>query len=160
MIEAGLRLLAKLAACLLFAISVSVTVDVIVRTVTGAPIVGVFEFNQLFLLATIFLGLPYLHYRGRELSVDILRSKARGATGRVLHTLDGIVSVAFMALLAWTAANDFVVALARGYRGYGLVRIPNAIPLGIIMFGAALTVVAILARRYKEPEEKDLVMGV
>lgn len=144
-----LRWLTALAGIFLLFLSAMVTVDVIVRWLTGKPIIGVLEIAEIVLLAMTFFALPYVHYENKELNVDVLRSRATGKLARSLFVLDMVCSAAFFALLSVTAAQDFLTAAARGYTGRGMITIPTALPLAIVAIGSVLTLVALFTRPYK-----------
>lgn len=144
--SSSLRFLAIFAGACLFCIAALTTVDVTVRWFRGVPITGVFEIAQIMLLLMTCFALPLLHYQRRELSVDIFRAQARGGLKWFMEALDIIAGLLFFALLTWTAWVDFSTAFARGFRAQGLLRIPTAIPLGIVTIGAALVFVVLLAR--------------
>ncbi len=146
MLHGALYVLAVIAGICLLVIAVMTTVDVTVRWLTGVPITGVYEIAQILLLTMTCLGLPYLHLQGRELSVDILRARAKGRVRKSLDALDHVVTVGFFVLLAWTAWTDFSRAILGGFRAQGMLRIPTSIPLGLVLVGSILVILALLAR--------------
>jgi TRAP-type C4-dicarboxylate transport system permease small subunit len=149
--KTALRFGVSVAGLCVLGLAIMITTDVILRWWTGVPITGVFEIAEILLLLMVFLSFPYLHFQSQEMSVDLLRSNVTGKIAKTFSFFDVVLSSAFFALLTWDAASDFLVAVERGYTGRGLIKVPTAIPLGIIVFGAFLTVLALLTRTYKPP---------
>ena len=58
--------------------------------------------------------------------------------------LDGIAAMLFFTILLWTGCADLVEALRLGLSGSGMVRIPTAVPLGLVTFGTVCMIVTLL----------------
>lgn len=146
MLERLLKGAAQLGGVLLLVLASMITVDVFVRWITGRPIIGVFEIAEILLLVTTFLAMGLLHYRNRELRVDLLSGRARGVTARVLSSLDSLLALAFFALLLWSGIREWQDAVAYGAVRRGLVEIPSTVPIGGLVIGVFLTCLALLRR--------------
>jgi TRAP-type C4-dicarboxylate transport system permease small subunit len=122
-------------AVLLVAMALMVTFDVAYRALSGRPVVGVFEMSEVMLTAITFLAIAGVQARGQQLRVDILTHELVGRKQMAVRLLDGIAASIFFCVLFWTASVDFAEALRLGLSGTGLVRMPAAVPLGLVIFG-------------------------
>lgn len=147
--------------------TVMVTVDVLMRNVTGQPITGVFEVSQVALLIATFLVLGYVQYYDRQLKADILSSRAKGRKRAAVRLLDGVLGFFFFGILLWTGSEEWLKALDGGFLKRGLIDIPTVIPLGVLVAGTALVLLALclsIARsvhslRSGEPDEAPIEPG-
>lgn len=139
-----LRACGAISGVVLLFMAFMVTTDVSKRWLTGKPITGVFEVSQLSLLVATFLVLGYVQYYDRQLTVDIVSSKAHGRTRVLLRLLDGLLGIFFFGVLLWTGAEEWLKAWHGGFLKRGLIDIPTTIPLGFLVFGAALILVTIV----------------
>jgi TRAP-type C4-dicarboxylate transport system permease small subunit len=135
----------RIGGVLLFGMAMLIMADVITRWFTGAPLVGVFEANEVMLVAITFLVLGFVEHQHRQLAVDILTVRLRRRRKAASVLLDKLLSAIFYGLLTWLAAVEWWKAWSGGYLRRGLVEIPTVIPLGFIVAGALLTTLAALA---------------
>lgn len=141
-----LRALTFLCALMLLGMTFIVTLDVLVRALSGRPIAGVFEATEVLLIGITFLALAGVQASGRQLSVNILTSQLVGRKRALLALLDGVTAMAFFSILVWTAGIDFLEAYRMGLRGGGLIRIPSVVPLGLILIGSACMLMTLLSQ--------------
>ncbi len=141
-----LRVLAGASALCLLAITLMVSTDVIVRAITGRPIIGVYEITGLLLGAVFFLAIGTVEFRGEQLKVDILSARARGRTAEALRVLDALAGFAFFSLLFATGAIEWLTAYRGGFMERGMVEFPTTVPLGTLVFGSAAMCVTLLLR--------------
>ena len=150
-----------------FLMTVMVTADVIMRNITGKPITGVFEVSQVSLLIATFLVLAYVQYYDKQLKADIFSSRAQGRKRAAVRLLDGVLSFCFFGILLWTGSEEWVKAYQGDFLKRGLIDIPTVIPLGVLVFGTALTLLALglcVARSFSslrsgQPDEAPLEPG-
>jgi TRAP-type C4-dicarboxylate transport system permease small subunit len=143
-LQALLRWSAGLGAVTLLLMGVLVTIDVAVRWLTGRPITGVFEVASLMLVVAIFLPLGFMQYQKLHIRVDIISSHARGRWAASLDILDAVAGLIVFGLLIWAAAGEFLKAYRGNFRMRGIIEIPTAFELGVIVFGTALILIALL----------------
>lgn len=135
---------ATIAAAILFLIAVMITLDVLMRWLIGTSIVGIFEVSQVALIAVTFLVLGYVQHTGQQLTVDILSAKARGSVAVLLALLNSLLSLLIFGALLWAGIAEWLSAYSGGYMRRGLIDIPTIIPLGILILGAVLVVLALI----------------
>lgn len=123
--------------------TVMVTVDVIVRNVTGHPITGVFELSQVALLIATFLVLGYVQYYDRQLKADIFSASTEGRTRAAFRLLDGALGFLFFGILVWTGSAEWIKALNGNFLKRGLIDIPTVIPLGVLVAGTTLALLSL-----------------
>lgn len=127
----------------LLALATMITVDVAYRWLFGRPVLGVFEFSEILLLAITFMAIAYVQFSGRQLTIDILSGRARGRLAAGLVVLDVLAGLAFFGILLWTCAFDWWEALHGNYLGRGMLQIPTALPLGFVLVGTGLLTVTL-----------------
>ncbi len=138
-----LRVLTILCAAALVAMALMVTFDVVYRALSGRPVVGVFETSEVMLTGITFLSIAGVQARGEQLRVDILTQGLVGRKQAAVRLVDGIAAAIFFGVLFWTASVDFAEALRLKLVGTGLVRIPTAVPLGLVVFGTICMLVTL-----------------
>jgi TRAP-type C4-dicarboxylate transport system permease small subunit len=126
----------------LLAMAVMICADVTKRAVTGRPFTGVFEFTETMLVAVIFLVLGLVEWQHRQLNVDVLIMRARGRARLAFVVLDKALTVLVLGILLWFSAAEWLKAWSGWFLRRGLVEIPTVVPLGILVVGTALTLLA------------------
>ncbi len=139
-----LNAVALLAGTLLFLIAVIVTTDVLKRWITGKPILGVFEAVEVMLVAVTMGVLGLVEWQQRQLNVDVFTHRARGRSALFFLVLDKAMASIFIGVLMAMAAAEWLKAWNGWYLRRGMVEIPIVIPMGLLVAGAALTLVAAL----------------
>ena len=127
----------------LLALAAMITVDIAYRWLFGRPVLGVFEFSEILLLAITFMTIAYVQFTGRQLTIDILSARARGRLAAGLVVLDAVAGLAFFGILLWTGAIDWWEAYHGEFLGRGMLKIPTALPLGFVLVGTAMLVVTL-----------------
>ncbi|MGQ0662808.1 MAG: TRAP transporter small permease [Pseudomonadota bacterium] len=135
---------ALLSGILLFCLAAVVTTDVLMRYATGRPIIGVFEVAEILLVFVTFFAVGFVQHSGRQLRVDALSHRARGRTAAALAVFDGFMALIVFGILLVTGWRELGKAMAGGFLRRGLIEIPTAVPLSVLVFGTALLCVAIL----------------
>jgi TRAP-type C4-dicarboxylate transport system permease small subunit len=139
-----LNAVALLSGTLLFLIAVVVTTDVLKRWITGKPILGVFEAVEVLLVAVTMGVLGLVEWQQRQLNVDIFTHRMKGRPALALVALDKGLSALFIGVLVAMAAAEWAKAWNGWYLRRGMVEIPIVIPMGLLLVGAGLTLVAAL----------------
>jgi TRAP-type C4-dicarboxylate transport system permease small subunit len=142
--EGLLRWLTIMCAALLLAMALMITFDVVYRALSGRPVVGVFEMTEVMLIGITFLSIAGVQSRGQQLRVDILTQGLVGRKQMAVRLLDGIAASIFFCVLLWTASVDFAEALRLRLSGTGLIRIPTAVPLGLVVFGTVCMLITLV----------------
>lgn len=142
--EGLLRWLTIICAALLLAMALMVMFDVVYRALAGRPVVGVFEMTEVMLTGITFLSIAGVQARGQQLRVDILTQGLVGRKQAAVGLLDGIAASIFFCVLFWTASVDFAEALRLRLSGTGLVRMPAAVPLGLVVFGTVCMLITLV----------------
>jgi TRAP-type C4-dicarboxylate transport system permease small subunit len=138
------NLAATTAAVILFLLAVMITIDVLMRWLIGTSIVGIFEVSQVALLAITFLVLGYVQHAGQQLTVDILSARARGPVAILLALLNSLISLVVFGALLWAGIAEWWNAYSGSYMRRGLIDIPTTIPLGFLVLGTGLVVLALI----------------
>jgi len=136
--------LSYVCAILLIGMALTVTLDVCYRAIAGRPIVGVFEITEVLLIGITFLAIAGVQASDQQLSVNILTEQLVGRKKAAVKFLDGIAAMLFFTILLWTGCADLIEALRLGLSGSGMVRIPTAVPLGLVTFGTVCMIVTLL----------------
>jgi len=126
----------------LLLMAVMVTTDVLLRTATGHPVTGVFETTETMLVAVIFLVLGLVEWQHRQLNVDILTGATRGRMRLAFTVLDKGLTVLILGILLWLATGEWLKAWQGNFLRRGMVEIPTVIPLGLLVLGTALAMLA------------------
>src|SRR5690606_4357564 len=102
-----LEFASALGAVALIAISLLVSVDVLLRWILGRSIVGVFEISSVLLVMATFFPLSLVFFRGEQLRVDIIFEWVKGRPASLLSLLDVAIGVVVFGLLLWIATGEF-----------------------------------------------------
>ncbi len=101
-----------------------------------------FETTETLLVAVVFLVLGLVEWQHRQLNVDIVTMRTRGRVRIGFVVLDKALTVLVFGILLWFATAEWLKAWAGGFLRRGMVEIPTVIPLGILVAGTALTLLA------------------
>ncbi|MBA3519017.1 MAG: TRAP transporter small permease subunit [Rhizobiales bacterium] len=126
-------------AMLLLAAAVLVVCHMIfVRYVLGWSTVWQTEFVVYAIVASTFLGSPYVLIHRGHVNIDLLPNAA-GPRGRfAMELAAGLVSLSFAALLAWSGWHYFYEALSEGWTTESVWALPLWIPLLPLPLGMGL----------------------
>lgn len=136
--------LAVLAGLLILAVIVGVTLDVAGRYLLGRPIGWMFEAVQYALVATLFLGSPWVTRCNGHVAVDLLIQGLPRKIGRILQTAAFAMSSAVCMVLTYWAAVVVLDDFQRNVLTTGIYPIPRAYILAVICLGLALTAIEFL----------------
>lgn len=146
MLDRLFRASAIIGAIGLVLIACMVTADVTTRWLTGRPIVGVFEVTTVVLVLVTFFPLALVQFRNQQLRVDIVAEHVKGRGRAMLDLVDAAAGLCVFGLLLWAASEEFVKAYEGGFLLRGMIVIPTAIPVGMILFGTFLMILALVHR--------------
>lgn len=86
-----------LAICMLL-----ITINVILRTVFGKPILGTYEWVGILTALCIGLGLAFCAYKDSHITIDFLADKLNSRFRKALDIVTGIFSSSFMAVIIFS----------------------------------------------------------
>ena len=143
-------------AMLLLAASVLVVCHmVIVRYVLGWSTIWQTEFSVYAVVASTFIGSPYVLLHRGHVSIDLL-PKAAGPRGRYLfELLAGLVSLAFCAILAWSGWHHFYEAWSAGWKTESVWALPLWIPLLPLPLGIGILCLQYLVELWRLNQAGD-----
>jgi len=134
----------------LLALAVLVVVQMVfVRYVLQGSTVWQTEFVTYSLIATTFLGSPYVLLLRGHVNVDLIPNLMTPGPKRVVGLLAGLMSLTFCALLAWSGWTYFHEAWTGNWTTETVWRLPLWIPLLPLPLGIGWLCVQYLAEIYK-----------
>ncbi len=102
MLEKIVSIMNEAAGWLLGLCMLLVTVNVIMRTVFGKPILGAYEWVGILTSLTIGLGLAYCANKDAHISIDFIAEKFKPSARKVLSVITGSLSVVFMSVVFYS----------------------------------------------------------
>ncbi|MCW5653892.1 TRAP transporter small permease [Hydrogenophaga sp.] len=93
--------LARMAALLLFLMMLIVVIDVVGRGLFNAPLSIGTELTELVMMAMVFMVLPLLAYRQRDITVDIVNVVSRPWLRKLQVLLSGLCGALVFAATVW-----------------------------------------------------------
>lgn len=127
------KLIALVAAGLLFVLMIVTFVDVVGRNLLNYPLRGASEFTEISLAIIIFLMLPRVALRNRHIMIDLVENVSGPRMLRSLDVLAGLGAALFFAIVAWQ-----MWGLGTRATGFGDVSSSLHIPLGAVLYGIAI----------------------
>lgn len=127
-----------LAAALLAAATVIVCQMVVMRYFLGASTVWQTEFVTYAIVASTFIGAPYVLLHKGHVHVDLVPLYVSHATRFVLALVAALVSLVFCVVIAWYGWLHFREAFAGGWRTETVWALPLWIPLLPLPLGMGL----------------------
>lgn len=142
--------LCGLSSMLLIAASTLVVSQMVfIRYFLGASTVWQTEFVVYAMIASTFIGAPYVLMLKGHVSVDLLPNLLGGNGKRLLDVLAATLSLAFCALLAWSGWHYFYEALSKGWTTDTVWALPLWIPLLPLPLGIAILCLQYIVEIYK-----------
>lgn len=155
------RLGVWIAAFLVAFLMVTQVAEVILRTL-GHPTTWIYDVNLTALVGVIFLGLAGAEIHGEHVAVDFLTERIRGRRGQALRLVNALLTVAFLALLAWFGTEVALESIEQDRTTGGLFSIPAWIPESLLPIGSAmlaLEILRLLPRTLAEPDPPHDIEG-
>jgi TRAP-type C4-dicarboxylate transport system permease small subunit len=134
---------------LIAASTVVVSQMVFMRYFLGASTVWQTEFVVYAMIASTFIGAPYVLLLKGHVSVDLLPVMLGGNVKRLLDTLAASLSLMFCALLAYSAWHYFYEALSSGWTTDTVWALPLWIPLLPLPLGVGILCLQYIAEIHK-----------
>lgn len=142
--------LCGLAAMLLIAASTLVVSHMVfVRYFLGASTVWQTEFVVYAMIASTFIGAPYVLLLKGHVSVDLLPNLIGGTGKRLLDVIAALFSLMFCGLLGWSGWHYFYEALSKNWTTDTVWALPLWIPLLPLPLGVAILCLQYVAEIYK-----------
>ncbi|MFC1915958.1 TRAP transporter small permease subunit [Chloroflexota bacterium] len=110
-------------------------VDVVARYIFNSPVPGVYQLQEMLLIAMIALPMAFCQQKGKHIRVDIFLSMFKGKARPAFELLTVIIALVLFALATYiTAVSAWQSLLAKDY-AEGLIRYPlwpakTLIPIG------------------------------
>ncbi|MCC5976784.1 MAG: TRAP transporter small permease subunit [Salinarimonas sp.] len=150
------RVLAPVAALLLFAIMALMVADVIGRYLFNAPIRGAYEIIEFLMCLMILSALPLVSLQGRHVEASLVADLVpRAAT--LLHWIAGLTAAGLLGLLAmlmWNYAGQLARQNAQSLFG-AIPHAPFATFMAVLFAIAAVT--ALIATAIRKPGDGPAV---
>ncbi|WP_322990359.1 MULTISPECIES: TRAP transporter small permease subunit [unclassified Hoeflea] len=142
--------LCGLSSMLLIAASTLVVSQMVfMRYFLGASTVWQTEFVVYAMIASTFIGAPYVLLLKGHVSVDLLPTLLGGNGKRLLDVLSATLSLAFCALLGWSGWHYFYEAASKGWTTDTVWALPLWIPLLPLPLGVGILCLQYIAEIYK-----------
>jgi len=148
-IEAASRLCGMASMLLIAASTLVVSHMVFMRYFLGASTIWQTEFVVYAMIASTFIGAPYVLMLKGHVSVDLLPNLLGGHAKRLMDVLAAVLSLAFCGLLAWSGWHYFYEALSKGWTTDTVWALPLWIPLLPLPLGIIILCLQYVAEIYK-----------
>lgn len=150
--------LAIIAGVFLAVLIVLMTINVVLRYGFDGGIHGLLEIMQIGMVSVIFLGLPHCTAVGAHIVVEMLTPILPKAFWRIVNPVVELACAVIFATMSWRAALRALDAYEYGDTT-NYIRIPLALPWGIIALGSAATALIFLGRMVSIGTTKSLPAG-
>lgn len=155
-IQATSRVLAAVAALIVFAMLLVTVVDIVLRNAIQRPVPGVFEYSEVALAIIVFLGVPYTMQVGGHVVIDSLTSRLPDRWRRGAEALALAVTLPFVVWLAVASVGVAVESFQSGEVKYGVVQAPVwparlAVPVGSALLAAEIAIALSQRLRRRDP---------
>lgn len=135
--------LATLLILIVFAI---VVYAVFQRYVIDRSLMWADEMTGYLLVTLIMLGCAEALRKGDHIAIDLASSFAGPRLASTLHVIGNLAVIVFALIMGWSAWHSISFARAFGSYSVGYIEIQTWIPMLPMMLGAALLLIAALAR--------------
>jgi len=119
--------------------------DILGRKFFNTTIPGASEANVLLLVILVYLGLAGAQARKAHFRVSFLVEALPAGLQRALKILTTLLSLLFIAMVAWLTCRSAWMSTLQGESSFGIVRFPIwpsriAVALGLVLLGLQLAV--------------------
>jgi TRAP-type C4-dicarboxylate transport system permease small subunit len=139
-----LLLFAWVSGIALLAVSLTTTVDVMVRWSTGRPLLGILEISEVAFVLVTFFAVGLMLFRNSQLSVDIITTQLGRRSKDAVKIIDCVCGTVFFGLILSSSVIEFSRAYQGGYARNGILQIPETFPLAFVAIGTFLACVTLL----------------
>src|SRR5487761_722428 len=115
--------------------------DVILRAIFNLPITGAYDLVQLFLVGTVFLSIPDVFLRDKNIVVDFVDHVFGARAVGALKLIANIVAVAFLTVLLWRMIPPALDS-ARFHEVSSVLSIPMDVHWALMIVVIAITLPA------------------
>lgn len=136
-----LDVLGALCGLLIIALMLGVTADVAVRSVTGRPILWMFEVTEYVLLYIPCLGMAWLARDHGHVAITSFVERFPASLRRALATATPCFCAAVCLIVAYWGVRATLASLGRGAVTGMMLQVPEYLLLAIIPFGFGLAAV-------------------
>ena len=116
--------MATFSVVLIFIMMVSITVDVGLRFLAGAPITGVVELNRTLLVVVVFFTLGYAQARKQHINVEFLVNKLSEKRKILVISLGTLLALVIMAMITYGSISAAYTSTVEGEHEVGLLNYP------------------------------------
>jgi TRAP-type C4-dicarboxylate transport system permease small subunit len=148
------RLCGAIAMIMLGASVAVVSHMVFVRYVLGHSTIWQTEFVIYAVIASTFIGAPYVLLHKGHVGVDLLPNMLGGAPGRMLRLVATVIAFGFCAVIAYSSGHFWWEAFSKGWKTETVWAIPLWIPLLPLPVGMAMVCVQYLAESLKPSDNR------
>lgn len=148
-VESLSRLCGLVSMLLIAASTLVVSQMVFIRYFLGASTVWQTEFVVYAMIASTFIGAPYVLMHKGHVSVDLLPNMLGPYGKRAMDVVAAVLSLAFCALLGWSGWHFFYEALSKGWTTDTVWALPLWIPLLPLPLGIAILCLQYIAEIHK-----------
>ncbi|MCB8837766.1 TRAP transporter small permease subunit [Aurantimonas sp. VKM B-3413] len=154
------RALAVIAGLALASAVLAVTWMVFVRRILGESTVWQTEYTTYAIVAATFLGAPWVLIKRGHVNVDVLQLAASPKVRLVMEALSGLLSLVFVALLAYAGCFYFEEAWSNGWTSETVWAVPLWMPLLPMPVGTVMLALQYVAELMRlaypaDPAEPD-----
>lgn len=115
--------------------------DVVMRAIFNLPITGAYDLVQLFLVGTVFLSIPDVFLRDRNIVIDFVDHVLGVRVVGALKLIANILALAFLGMLLWRMIPPALNS-ARFHEVSPDLSIPMVVHWALIIAGIAITLPA------------------
>jgi TRAP-type C4-dicarboxylate transport system permease small subunit len=150
-----LDFLGALCGLLILSLMVGVSLDVAVRSITGRPIMWMFEVTEYVLLYIPCLGMAWLAREYGHVAITSFVSKLPSAPRKLVATSSMLFCASVSAVVAYWGVWATQVSIGRGAIAGMMLRMPEYILLWVIPFGFGLAALEFLRLAATDPSGPD-----
>jgi len=113
-IDAIPRIAGLVAMGVLFLMMLLTVADVVLRAALNKPIIGATEIIEQMMVAVVFLGLGWCALQGKQIRVELLVSRYRAGTQRVIDLIVYLVGLLLVGMICWRTTVEILTVKQLG----------------------------------------------
>lgn len=137
-----------IAAVLLIAIMLAVSVKVVFRYFLHTGLTGIDEISEIIMLYLTFLGAAWLLRRGGHITIDLLFVRLKPKAQVRLNVITSVLGIIICLILVWYGTLATVSFWQRGILTPTILEVPRALIIAIIPLGSLLLGLQFLRRAW------------
>lgn len=135
-----------------------ITLDVVLRAVTGKPVPGLFELSEMSMVMVVFMGLGWTQSDDAHIRVTMLTEKLPPCARRSLTTIAWLLAALTFLLLAYPATQEAIYSFSIREFRWGYFQVPIwwakiAVAAGLWLATAQAVLHALLVAARNDPHE-------